>query len=177
MPSAYHRQLVWSARACVAFYAAVVAVAVALGSWYPILFIFVARFVGAPLHSWVTLVQHAGLEENVDDWRVNTRTIRMNPLIRLFYWNMNFHVEHHMHPTVPFHSLPSLHDQIAEKSPAIYTSSVDAWKELIPTLWRQRKEPDYSAPRLIPGEGPTVGPREAELAGEHLRRRRGASEG
>jgi fatty acid desaturase len=154
VPPAYHRQLIWSARACVAFYLAFTGLAVAIHSWYPILFVFVARFVGAPLHSWVTFIQHAGLQENVDDWRENTRTVRMNPLIRLFYWNMNFHVEHHMHPTVPFHTLPSLHKEVESQSPPPYPNSFAAWAELLPTLWRQRKEPSYSAQRPVPGKTP-----------------------
>jgi fatty acid desaturase len=150
VPKAYHRQLIWSARACVAFYLGVIALAVAIGSWYPILFIFVARFVGAPLHSWVTFIQHAGLEENVADWRENTRTVYMNPLLRLLYWNMNYHVEHHMHPTVPFHSLARLHEEIASESPPPYPNTLVAWNEMIRALWRQRREPSYSVHRPMP---------------------------
>jgi fatty acid desaturase len=156
VPEAHRRRLTWSARACVAFYVAVVALAVVLGSWYPVLFVFAARFVGAPLHSWVTLVQHAGLQENVEDWRDNTRTIRVNPLVRFLYWNMNFHVEHHMHPTVPFHALPRLHEEIRDASPPPYPSTVAAWRELLPALWRQRREPAYSVARPVPGRDGAV---------------------
>ena len=85
VPLSERRKMVWSARACVAFYFAVIGLAVAMESWYPIFFIFVARFVGAGLHSFVGLPQHAGLVENTDDWRQNTRTILVNPFTRLFY--------------------------------------------------------------------------------------------
>ena len=30
----------------------------------------------------------------------------MNPVSRFIYWNMNYHVEHHMFPMVPYHALP-----------------------------------------------------------------------
>ena len=150
VPVAYHKQLIRSARCCVAFYLGVIALAVAIPSWYPVLFIFAARFIGAPLHSWVTFIQHAGLEENVADWRENTRTVRMNPLFRLFYWNMNYHVEHHMHPTVPFHSLARLHAEIESRSPPPYPSTLAAWNEMIRALWHQRKEPSYSVHRPLP---------------------------
>jgi fatty acid desaturase len=46
-------------------------------------------------------LQHAGLADNVLDHRLNTRTVYMNPLSRYVYWNMNYHVEHHMFPMVP----------------------------------------------------------------------------
>jgi fatty acid desaturase len=40
--------------------------------------------------------------------RRSTRSLKSNPLIDLFYWNMSFHIEHHLYPTVPFFSLPRL---------------------------------------------------------------------
>ena len=30
----------------------------------------------------------------------------MMPVHRYLYWNMNYHVEHHMFPLVPYHALP-----------------------------------------------------------------------
>ena len=44
------------------------------------------------------------------DHRLNCRTVYMNPINRYLYWNMNYHVEHHMFPLVPYHALPRLHD-------------------------------------------------------------------
>ena len=58
------------------------------------------------------LTQHAGLGENVLDHRLNTRTVKMNVVNRFLYWNMNYHVEHHMFPMVPYHRLPELHEEI-----------------------------------------------------------------
>ena len=52
------------------------------------------------------LLQHIGLADNVIDHRLNTRTVYMNPITRFIYWNMNYHVEHHMFPMVPYHALP-----------------------------------------------------------------------
>jgi fatty acid desaturase len=152
VPKAYHRQVIWSARACITFYVAVIALAVAIQSWYPILFIIVARFVGGWLLVFVAMVQHPGLEENVPDWRANTRTVRMNPLIRLLYWNMNYHVEHHMYPTVPCHALGRLQKEVASEMPPPYRNLREAWGEMLPALWKQRKDPSYSVHRRMPGE-------------------------
>jgi Na+-transporting NADH:ubiquinone oxidoreductase subunit F len=41
------------------------------------------------------------------DHRLNCRTVYMNPIHRFLYWNMNYHVEHHMFPLVPYHALPT----------------------------------------------------------------------
>ena len=61
--------------------------------------------------------QHAGLAENVLDHRLNCRTVYMNPLHRYLYWNMNYHVEHHMFPLVPYHALPRLHELVKADMP------------------------------------------------------------
>ena len=62
---------------------------------------------GAWLHVLTGLTQHAGLAEDVLDHRLNSRTVYMNPVFRFIYWNMNYHVEHHMFPMVPYHALPA----------------------------------------------------------------------
>lgn len=150
VPAGEVRKVIWSARACVAYYLGVIGLSVGLQSWWPVLFVFVARFVGAGLHSYVALPQHVGLAENVADWRQNTRTIKMSPLTRLLYWNMNFHTEHHSYPTVPFHSLPELSEQMAPQMPPQYSSTWAAWTEMAPTLWAERHNPEYFAVRPLP---------------------------
>ncbi len=42
-------------------------------------------------------------------WFRHTRTTFTNALVRFVAWNMPYHVEHHVHPTVPFHKLPAFH--------------------------------------------------------------------
>jgi fatty acid desaturase len=150
VPQSEERMVIWSARGCVAYYLAVIGLAAVLHSWYPILFVFAARFPGALYHCGVGLVQHVGLAENVADWRLNTRTVLMSPLTRLLYWNMNFHVEHHSYPTVPFHSLPALSDAMAAQMPPPYPSTWAAWREMAPTLWKERRNPDFFVQRPIP---------------------------
>ena len=57
----------------------------------------------------------------------------MNPIFRFLYWNMNYHVEHHIFPTVPYHALPKLHEAIKADCPTPYPSSIAAYREIIPT--------------------------------------------
>jgi len=44
----------------------------------------------------------------------NTRTTFTNRLVRALTWNMPYHVEHHVYPSVPFHHLPALHGHLRE---------------------------------------------------------------
>ena len=69
------------------------------------------------------VTQHLGLAEDVLDHRLNSRTVYMNPIFRFLYWNMNYHVEHHIFPTVPYHALPKLHEAIKADCPTPYPSS------------------------------------------------------
>ena len=68
--------------------------------------------------------QHAGLAEDVLDHRLNCRTVYMNPVVRFLYWEMNYHVEHHMFPMVPYYNLKHLHAEMKNDTPdALYAAS------------------------------------------------------
>jgi MocE subfamily Rieske [2Fe-2S] domain protein len=108
--------------------------------------------------------QHAGLAENVLDHRLNCRTVYMNPISRFIYWDMNYHVEHHMFPLVPYHELARLHQVIKSDCPTPYPSILSAWREILPTVLRQRKDPAYHVKRKLPE--PKARVREACFASE-----------
>ena len=118
-------------------------------------------YVGLPTlyGSWLMMVysstQHAGLAENVLDHRLNSRTVYMNPINRFLYWNMNYHIEHHMFPLVPYHHLPKLHELVKADMPAPYPSLWNAWHEIVPAVLRQAKDPGYCVNRPLPA--PTRG--------------------
>ena len=96
-------------------------------------------------------LQHGGLAEDVNDHRLNTRTVYMNPVSRWLYWNMNYHVEHHMFPMVPYHALPALHEAIKHDLPPPNTSIRQAYGEMWRAVMRQRREPGYYHRRELPG--------------------------
>ena len=74
----------------------------------PFLFWVLPQLVGQPpLRAWL-LTEHTGCTESRDGL-TNTRTTLTNPLVRLLTWNMPFHAEHHLYPSIPFHRLPAAH--------------------------------------------------------------------
>ena len=117
------------------------------------MFVGLPSFYGAWLHLVFNLTQHAGLAEDVLDHRLNTRTVYLNPIFRFIYWNMNYHVEHHMFPMAPYHALPALHQAIKADTPPAYRSLWEAYREIVPTLLRQRKDPSYFVVRKAPLSG------------------------
>ncbi len=144
-----------TARVWLAIYAATVAAAVLFQSWLPLVLIGGPRCYGAFMHVVYGLTQHAGLGENVLDHRLNTRTVLMNPINRFLYWNMNYHIEHHMFPMVPYHQLPALHEEIKKDVPAPYPSIWAAYREIVPAVLRQLKDQTYFIKRELP---PTAKP-------------------
>lgn len=64
------------------------------------------------------IAEHAGVPNNFDgDPRLNTRTLYINPLERLFIapHRVNYHLEHHMLASVPIYRLKELHNILIQK--------------------------------------------------------------
>jgi Na+-transporting NADH:ubiquinone oxidoreductase subunit F len=140
----------------VLIYAAVIGLAVTSRSLLPLMFIGLPTFYGAWLMVVYGYTQHAGLAENVLDHRLNCRTVYMHWIQRYLYWNMNYHVEHHMYPLVPYHALPRLHELMKADCPPAYGSILAAYREIVPTLLRQAKDPDYFIRRPLPPPAPRL---------------------
>jgi Na+-transporting NADH:ubiquinone oxidoreductase subunit F len=139
-----------NARLIIAIYAVVIGSAFYLHSWIPVFLFVLPQFFGTWLMILHNTTQHAGLAEDVLDHRLNCRTVYMNPISRFIYWNMNYHVEHHMFPLVPYHALPRLHEVLKSDCPPPYPSILSAWREILPAILRQIKEPDYFVERVLP---------------------------
>jgi Na+-transporting NADH:ubiquinone oxidoreductase subunit F len=150
-PKVYRR-----ARVYVAIYAVVIGLSLYTRSILPLMFVGFANLFGTWLLVTYGLTQHAGLAENVLDHRLNCRTVYMNPIHRYLYWNMNYHVEHHMFPLVPYHALPKLHAAVKDDCPTPYPSLFSAWCEIAPTILRQAKDPAYHVKRRLPAPRPRL---------------------
>ncbi|MGA2249802.1 NADH:ubiquinone reductase (Na(+)-transporting) subunit F [Terracidiphilus sp.] len=138
------------ARVYLAIYIAVILLAASMRGILPLMLVGLTNLFGTWLMVVYGLTQHAGLAENVLDHRLNCRTVYMNPVHRFLYWNMNYHVEHHMFPLVPYHALPQLHQAVKEDCPVPYPSLLTAWREIFPAVLKQVKDPAYHIKRKLP---------------------------
>jgi Na+-transporting NADH:ubiquinone oxidoreductase subunit F len=151
VPERELKKVVWEARIFLAILAAVVAISIAMSSIVPLLLVGLPTIYGAWLGVFFGATQHLGLREDVLDHRANTRTAYMNPVFRFLYLNMNYHIEHHMFPAVPYYRLPALHAEIREALPEPNPSTWSAYRELVGEMWRQRRDPkDELEGRAIP---------------------------
>ena len=106
--------LIRQARIMLLIYAAVGIVAIAYGSWAPVIYWLLPRVVGESYARWIRVAEHTGCVEGSDP-RVNTRTTLTNSFIRILWWNMPYHAEHHLCAYIPFHALPKFHLQVRDK--------------------------------------------------------------
>lgn len=104
---------------------------------------------------WLALLcglpQHLGLSPNVPDFRLCSRTYTSGPFVGFLYWNMNYHVEHHMFPAVPFYNLPRLRAAIAADLPPAPHGLLATWRQIAVILRRQKLEPLYAFVPVLPG--------------------------
>ncbi|MES0881023.1 fatty acid desaturase [Roseibium sp. SCP14] len=140
----------WASRCQLAILFSVVGLSVYLQSFLPVMLVGLPTFYGSWLHHLMATTQHAGLAEDVPDHRMNSRTVYLNPFFRFIYSNMNYHVEHHMYPMVPFHALPALHEEIKNDCPPAYPSLLAAYREMIPAVVKQQRNPNFYIRRHLP---------------------------
>ncbi|UTA48326.1 fatty acid desaturase [Simiduia sp. 21SJ11W-1] len=155
VPESEWPKIHWKARIYLLIYCSVIALAVAGQSLLPLMYVGMPTVFGSWLISIYGYTQHAGLAEDVTDHRRNSRTVYMNFLNRFLYWNMNYHVEHHMYPLVPYHALPKLHALIKDDCPPAYPGLWAAWKEIITAWRRQAKDPAFYIERPLPNSDAT----------------------
>jgi fatty acid desaturase len=91
-----------------AVYGALMLLSIPAGNGFLLRFWLLPLVVGQPLLRFVLMAEHGGCAFN-NDGLANTRTtLTLAPLRRLM-WNMPFHAEHHLYPSLPFHALPRAH--------------------------------------------------------------------
>jgi fatty acid desaturase len=80
------------------------------GYWIPLLTF------AAPFGFILTITDHYGCESglNHNEWN-NTRTMLSNSIVRFYYFNNNYHVEHHLYPSMPEHNYPKIHELVKHR--------------------------------------------------------------
>ncbi|MBI1311103.1 fatty acid desaturase [bacterium] len=94
---------------------------------------FLPALLAQPLLRAILIVEHTGCT-NDENGLTNTRTTLAMFPVRLLMWNMPFHTEHHLYPSIPFHELPRAHQKLKEKLVHLAPSYVAANREVIGSL-------------------------------------------
>lgn len=101
----------------------VVAIAASIATRNPVLLYYwlLPALLAQPLLRAILIVEHTGCSQDANGL-TNTRTTRTGWPVRMLMWNMPFHAEHHLYPSIPFHQLPAAHKELRER-----------WKHLAPS--------------------------------------------
>ncbi|MCZ6668217.1 MAG: fatty acid desaturase [Gammaproteobacteria bacterium] len=133
-PASELPKLKWGARIFISIYAAI-AIAILFGADFLFWYLVLPRIAGNPILFLYTLIQHVDMEEDQMDLRKSTRSFKTSAFSRFLYMNMNYHVEHHMYPTVPFHAMLALNtaikDQLPEPDPGFFLTNYRVLKTII----------------------------------------------
>lgn len=111
-------------------------VSIAMGYHVIWFYWFFPAILGQPLLRAILIAEHTGCTTDANGL-TNTRTTLTNPLVRLLMWNMPFHTEHHLYPSIPFHQLPRAHRELLEHLVHVAPNYVVANKTIISSLATQ----------------------------------------
>ncbi len=153
-PEAFKESVQWS-RTLIIFHAAVLLVSLYTGWWVLPLVITCPAFIANIGNYLVGTTQHCGLMENSSDFRKNTRSIKVNPLLGFLYWHMNWHAEHHMYAGVPCYNLKALAKEIESDMPKP-KSIYGAWREMRDTWHRQKTDANFEYDTPVPQKNHAV---------------------
>jgi len=123
---------------------------IGMNLWLLPVLITLAPFYGGWLLFLCNNTQHVGLQDNVNDYRLCTRTFLVNPFVQFLYWHMNYHIEHHMYAAVPCYKLGRLHRAIAHDLPPTPVGLIATWQEIIPIVRKQQVDPTYQYVPPVP---------------------------
>ena len=109
LPESAHGEVIRSTRIQLGLYGLMFLISAALG--YPgilVTYWLLPLAVGQPLLRFVLLAEHTGCP-HAENPLANTRTTLTLWPLRALMWNMPYHAEHHLYPSMPFHTLPQAH--------------------------------------------------------------------
>ena len=110
-----------------------------------ILFGSLIRYIPFPwfLHGWLIpmifvhfmmnirgMSQHLMLEDYHDPFR-GARTIKAHPIVDFFLCNENYHIEHHLYPSIPWYNLKKVHNLIKNKFVENNSTIIFSFKDFI----------------------------------------------
>ena len=107
-------RIYFEARLMLTIYAALLVGSIYFQSWTVVMFWLVPTVIGVPVARMLRVADHTGCAEE-SNLVTYARSVTTDRLTRFFCWNMSYHCEHHLAPSVPFHKLKGLHEEVGHK--------------------------------------------------------------
>lgn len=134
LPESAYRSVIWSTRSQLAAYGAIALLSTFLGHpGFIFTYWILPLAVGQPFLRFVLLAEHTGCTYN-DNPLANTRTTLTLWPLRFLMWNMPYHAEHHLYPSIPFHALAKAHTVLKTQFTTVDTGYVQVNKEIVQSM-------------------------------------------
>lgn len=131
LPESVRASVVRSTRLQLGVYGAIALLSTTLGHpWFLFTCWILPLAIGQPFLRFVLLAEHTGCTFN-DNPLANTRTTLTLWPLRFLMWNMPYHAEHHLYPSVPFHALPKAHNVLKEHFRAVDMGYVRVNRDIV----------------------------------------------
>jgi len=138
IPESEVKSLIFESRVMVIGYFLIVSLSIYFSSTFFLIYWLIPRILGEPFLRLVRMVEHTGKDETADMIH-NTRTSFPSSFLKFLYWNMPYHIEHHLYASVPFHKLPKFHKLIKAHTDEVEPSILSVHLEIVKQIWKNKK--------------------------------------
>lgn len=112
LPETAYREVQRSTWLQLSVYGGAIALSVIFRQPWFLLYWVLPLAIGQPILRFILIAEHTGCPDG-DNPLTNTRTTLTLWPLKLMMWNMPFHAEHHLYPSIPFHQLAAAHETLA----------------------------------------------------------------
>jgi fatty acid desaturase len=118
------RRVAWEARLLMAVHAGVIVLACTIMPrlWW----VYAGMAFGHMFLSWYVTCEHRGLAQTGTVLE-RTRSLITPPWLRWLIWNMPYHAEHHLDPSIPFHRLAHAHAALRDRLGFVEPTGYGRW--------------------------------------------------
>tara|TARA_B100000959_G_scaffold281484_1_gene345654 strand:- start:1747 stop:2712 length:966 start_codon:yes stop_codon:yes gene_type:complete len=132
------KSLVFESRMMLFGYILIASLSIYFNTTFFLIYWFIPRILGEPFLRLVRMVEHTGKDETANMIN-NTRTSFPSAFLKFLYWNMPYHIEHHLYASVPFYRLPKFHKLIKPHTDEVEPSIFSVHLEILKQIWKNKK--------------------------------------
>tara|TARA_B100000029_G_C17529820_1_gene942917 strand:+ start:264 stop:1229 length:966 start_codon:yes stop_codon:yes gene_type:complete len=138
IPKSEINNLIKESRIMMLGYFFIFSISIYYSSYIFLIYWIIPRIIGEPFLRLIRMVEHTGKEESANMIK-NTRTSHASNFLKFIYWNMPFHVEHHLYANVPFYRLKKFHKFIKPHTSEFEPSILSVHVEILKQIWINKK--------------------------------------
>jgi fatty acid desaturase len=138
IPDSEINSLIKETRFMMLGYFLIIGISIYLNTTFFLIYWLLPRVMGEPFVRLVRMVEHTGKEETADMIH-NTRTSFPSVLLKFLYWNMPYHIEHHLYSNVPFYKLPKFHQLVKPHTNEMEPSILSVHIQILKEIWKNKK--------------------------------------